>query len=787
MYNKIGRKNRRNGILYTTLIPYTIYMIIILVVFFVLIELLIYNHTKSTIEKSTDRTLQQIYQISDILLEYNFSYYYDVYHEEQARRYMTASEMEVNEYTAVIDYLLSHSGRDLITQSIYLYNEKMGMIFSSKDGAFPVEDFYDQEIIRFLKQSDKKERFLLRKLEGLPGSAPENENVISYCFQDETAPSGNGMALVINIDQEKYQKLLGENLKEASVMTEVISSEGLLISGNDRMIGEKITDVYAEDILKSNKEKDSFDCKAEDGKYYISWQNSSYFGWIYIGKANYDDLLSEFYIYNRVIIAAAVFLVLLGFFSSSILTQKIYGPLRQLMNHVNIKGIDKEKYQDEYEILKNVLSGYEASANEMQTMQHRYKINKRDEVIQRLLRGDSSWNRVENDLHETGVILNGNVYCVAGFSFNHLNSLKSVYSWEDMKIFCFTMVNILEEYLNEQGCMVYGVEDEDYSVNLIMQLDKEYEDSDEYRSGMFPSSNITDIQKLLFGAKQELEKALKPVTFFVSVGRSVTNYEGLHRSWLDTKFANIYRFTRGTQLVTLFTPHMESYESGIQYPWNIEKKLLAHMKAADKDVILTTLEDFFDAIKKMAPDEMRWAVNQITSSVFRDCMAHNYKMKDGSPLDWKNWTNKINETDTSDEMREVLTQLLMNLSIGQEDSFLEKQKIAGDIKAYVDDHFCESMLSVSEIASSTGFSVNYARQIFKDKYGFSISDYIVERRIEKAKELLTTTNYTSKKIAELVGYTDNRYFYVVFKKNVGETTESYRRKKGFSSEGTLEK
>ncbi|MDE6975109.1 MAG: hypothetical protein K2P38_18785, partial [Lachnospiraceae bacterium] len=136
-------------------------MLIILVVFFVLIEVLIYNHTKSTIEKSTDRTLQQIYQISDILLEYNFSYYYDVYHEEQARNYMSVSEMEANEYTAVIDYLLGHSHRDLITWSVYLYNEKMGMIFSSKEGAFPIEDFYDREIIGFMKQNDTKDRFVL--------------------------------------------------------------------------------------------------------------------------------------------------------------------------------------------------------------------------------------------------------------------------------------------------------------------------------------------------------------------------------------------------------------------------------------------------------------------------------------------------------------------------------------------------------------------------------------------------------------------------------------------------
>ena len=74
--------------------------------------------------------------------------------------------------------------------------------------------------------------------------------------------------------------------------------------------------------------------------------------------------------------------------------------------------------------------------------------------------------------------------------------------------------------------------------------------------------------------------------------------------------------------------------------------------------------------------------------------------------------------------------------------------------------------------------VNYTRQIFKDIYGISISDYILDKKIEKAKELLLNTNDTAKQIAEKVGYPDNRYFYVVFKKKTGETADSFRRKKG---------
>lgn len=77
-----------------------------------------------------------------------------------------------------------------------------------------------------------------------------------------------------------------------------------------------------------------------------------------------------------------------------------------------------------------------------------------------------------------------------------------------------------------------------------------------------------------------------------------------------------------------------------------------------------------------------------------------------------------------------------------------------------------------------GYSVNYVRQIFKESCGISVSDYILEKRIETAKELLVSTNYTSKKIAQMVGYPDNRYFYVVFKKKTGETADSFRKKNG---------
>ena len=165
------------------------------------------------------------------------------------------------------------------------------------------------------------------------------------------------------------------------------------------------------------------------------------------------------------------------------------------------------------------------------------------------------------------------------------------------------------------------------------------------------------------------------------------------------------------------------------------------------------------------------------TSIFKISMTNEYRMKDNSPLDWKSWTNRLNGTDTVDEMKEVLIQLLSNLSIKAADSGVEKKKTAERVRDYVEDHFCENTITVTEIAEKIGFSVNYTRQIFKDCYGMSISDYITDMRIKKAEELLLNSPLTGKEIAEKIGYSDNRYFYVVFKKKTGETAEEFRRKR----------
>ena len=84
-------------------------------------------------------------------------------------------------------------------------------------------------------------------------------------------------------------------------------------------------------------------------------------------------------------------------------------------------------------------------------------------------------------------------------------------------------------------------------------------------------------------------------------------------------------------------------------------------------------------------------------------------------------------------------------------------------------------ITLEDMAMAAGLSSNYIRRIFRDQCGYSPMDYLVNYRIETAKELLRDTSHTAKEVAEMVGYVNTKYFYSLFKKQTGYTTYEYKK------------
>ena len=122
------------------------------------------------------------------------------------------------------------------------------------------------------------------------------------------------------------------------------------------------------------------------------------------------------------------------------------------------------------------------------------------------------------------------------------------------------------------------------------------------------------------------------------------------------------------------------------------------------------------------------------------------------------------------------------ISIAREDTEAYEERSATEImKGYLADNFTASP-SLSEISERLGISLTYASLIFKKATGATFRDYLMRLRIEKACDLLRTSDKTIAEISELVGYSDPAFFYKSFNKYLALSPSKYRKARKISIE-----
>lgn len=96
-----------------------------------------------------------------------------------------------------------------------------------------------------------------------------------------------------------------------------------------------------------------------------------------------------------------------------------------------------------------------------------------------------------------------------------------------------------------------------------------------------------------------------------------------------------------------------------------------------------------------------------------------------------------------------------------------------DALALIHQNYC-SPLTLTEAAGCAFVSPSYFSRIFKESTGYTFNGYIHHLRIEKAKELLTTTDMSLKQISLTVGYHSRSYFGKMFHRLTNITPAQYR-------------
>lgn len=90
---------------------------------------------------------------------------------------------------------------------------------------------------------------------------------------------------------------------------------------------------------------------------------------------------------------------------------------------------------------------------------------------------------------------------------------------------------------------------------------------------------------------------------------------------------------------------------------------------------------------------------------------------------------------------------------------------------YIDQNYTDENLSLNTVAKAANISPNYFSGVFSQEMGQTFVEYLTEKRMERAKELLRYSGKRSSEVAYEVGYRDPRSLQLPVQKNAGLHTE----------------
>lgn len=130
---------------------------------------------------------------------------------------------------------------------------------------------------------------------------------------------------------------------------------------------------------------------------------------------------------------------------------------------------------------------------------------------------------------------------------------------------------------------------------------------------------------------------------------------------------------------------------------------------------------------------------------------------------------------TAGELKRYISEIMLRaLEIRDGDGSAKYSDPVKRAVNYIDACFCREDICLNQIAREAGVSPNYLSAVFSREMGQTLVDYLTAKRMEKARDLLRSTNLRSGQIAGAVGYKDPRYFSALFRKIHGCSPKEYR-------------
>lgn len=386
----------------------------------------------------------------------------------------------------------------------------------------------------------------------------------------------------------------------------------------------------------------------------------------------------------------------------------------------------------------------------------------REKFLQHLIAGmysdeDDIWEKIE---YFALPFSPGDPLTAGVLQLDDYQSAVNKYSEEHKQLLYFSIQNIMNECLSSHPGGICFVAGENEFVILYCP------------AGEAASSALSSLCELMISNIQTYLR----LDVSIGIGRVCSSVNRIADSYKDALAALVYKFYTGHASILHIKdiqPDTETLQSTFFYTFHAQ--LLNELKAGHTNQVMALLEKLFDRlVRPKLPIDY---VQSICAEMIFTSARTLYEIDENIEQvlnDRVTIMDKLYMQENIAGLKRYMLSLFYELSTHVAGKNLSKNsRTIHRIKAMIQEGYAEE-LSISRIAEEVFLTPNYISLIFKKETGETITDYITKVRMNRAKELLQTTDLKVMEISERVGYENPHYFSTVFKKTVGMHPLKYR-------------
>lgn len=643
------------------------------------------------------------------------------------------------------------------------YSLPYGKILSSHGNLYTDRQFGDPLAVSEARKLTLANRWINLRM-SIPEHPPADRPVLTI-LKPVIQNNKVYAALIVYLDAtaiSSYKLAPPDTFKGSAVFIADEKGNVLLHSDTSR-IGTRLDEKSLQHLRQTENSQWLLQTKLslEGVAYHATVLRSDTRAWYYVTAVPEKAFTAEPNAQRNIMFLISVGMVLAGLFISYRASRTIYRPLQALTSKLPSPRRTLSSGQDEVELLGKYLESMNMENEQLSRDLTRYFDHARHFLLHQLLVGNTPLTGSALSGQE---LFSGQASCIPLLLLDvNRDRMAESYSREDCSLFYYAVDNITREILGRYGERQVIMLEPGMFITVVPAP-----------APLAPDSLREMGQQVLDAIRRYLK-----LHVYIAVSCSYTGADGLHEAFEEASGLLRYRFIVGDNQVILTHDLEASISIQAEALFQYENDILVAIrerKWKEAESIFLMLTEALQESFSISEELLRCYFPQLLGSIIK--AVRTLPQTSFSEEQVQRLLPQLAECRTLDEIELLFRESVFAVMLREYEEWNgagQRVQLVRQVQDYIHNHY-DSDLSLQQCAELVNLHTFDLSRLFKQVTGTNFIDYLIELRMQKAKEMLEDSQLKIQDIAEKLGYTSQRGFMRAFKKCTGLAPGQYRSK-----------